>query len=301
MRSISLCSHWIGIGALVALIAALGLTESRADDAEPKIHNLEKLNTPADEDDPNLAPDGLALFFTSNASGQFHLMQAQRKSKTQPFPSAKLVDDLSGKAEDMSPFLMPRETDGSDYLYFASKEAKAGNFDIFFTRRLRPLEPFQRIAVAPVQTICTDEDETHPCLTPDSKEIYFSRKTRDGWRIGHAYGVARRSFEKVELLDLPVGFCHPSLTRDNLTMYVQGPAEKGQERLALFVCKRTTAKSKWGQPEPLTHVNSGEGKRGDCSPSISYDGTTLYFASDRPGGKGGLDLYYIAVKDLKLK
>jgi Tol biopolymer transport system component len=301
MPSIAQTRHLLGLGILVCALSALALVETRADDMDSKIHNLEKLNTPADEDDPNLAPDGLAFFFTSNSSGQFHVMMAQRRSKTQPFATAKVLDDLAGKADDVSPYLMVREQDGSDYLYFASKDPKAGNFDIFFTRRLRPLEPFQRIAIAPVQTICTDEDEMHPCLTADSKEIYFSRKTKDGWRIGHASGAARRSFEKVELLDLPVGFYHPSVTRDNLTMYVQGPAEKGQERLALFVCRRTSVKSKWSQPEALMQVNSSEGKRGDCSPSISFDGTTLYFASDRPGGKGGLDLYYIAVKDLKLK
>lgn len=301
MRSIAQSCHWIVGAALVGMLISTAWENSRADDTEPKIHNLEKLNTSADEDDPNLAPDGLAIFFTSSASGQAHIMSAVRRSKTQAFANPKLLEDLNGKADDGSPFLMPREPDGSDYLYFASKDAKAGNFDIFFTRRLRAFEPFQRIAIAPVQPVCTDEDEMHPCLTPDSKEIYFSRKTKDGWRIGHAWGMARRSFEKVELLDLPVGFYHPSVTRDNLTMYVQGPAEKDQGRLALFVCKRGGTRSKWGQPEPLALVNSSEGKRGDCSPSISFDGTILYFASDRPGGKGGLDLYYVAVKDLKPK
>ena len=40
---------------------------------------------------------------------------------------------------------------------------------------------------------------------------------------------------------------------------------------------------------------------GDRSPCLSRDGLTLYFASDRDGGKGGLDLYSVAVADLKKK
>jgi hypothetical protein len=277
----------------------------KADDTpESKFHNLEKINSATDEDDPYLSPDGMTLFFTSNASGQPHLMAAVRSSKTKPFANAKALDDLNSKSADVSPYLMPREADGSEYLYFASQsgsDAKERNFDIYFTRRLHPGDAFQKIAVAPVQQVCTEEDELHPWVMADSKEMYFSRKTKDGWRIGHASGAARRSFEKVEMLDLPAGFYHPSVSRDNLTMYVQGPVEKGQDRMGIHVCKRGTTKSKWGQPEPMAQLNSSEGKKGDCSPSLSADGTLLYFASDRPGGKGGLDIYYLVLKELKSK
>ena len=37
----------------------------------------------------------------------------------------------------------------------------------------------------------------------------------------------------------------------------------------------------------------------DRSPSLSRDGTMLYFASDRPGGKGALDLYVVRTAELK--
>ncbi len=305
MRNLMLAFGWIILLATAAVLPTLSVIDVRADDPqELKIHNLDKINTPADEDDPFVSADGSTLFFTSNPSGQFHLMSATRRSKTQPYANAKPLDDLNSKANDVSPFLMPRETDGSEYIYFASQstsDAGKTNFDILFSRRLKPSEPFQRIGVAPVQPVCTEEDELHPWVMADAREMYFSRKTKEGWRIGHATGSARRSFEKVELLDLPIGFYHPSVSRDNLTMYVQGPAEEGSDRSALFMCKRPAPKSKWGAPEPLRRINSSEGKRGDCSPCLSLDGTTLYFASDRPGGKGGLDIYYIVLKDLKGK
>jgi hypothetical protein len=34
------------------------------------------------------------------------------------------------------------------------------------------------------------------------------------------------------------------------------------------------------------------------SPCLSRDGTMLYFASDRPGGKGGLDIWMIETAKL---
>jgi OOP family OmpA-OmpF porin len=45
----------------------------------------------------------------------------------------------------------------------------------------------------------------------------------------------------------------------------------------------------WTRPKSLgRRVNSN---RSDSSPFIASDNTTLYFASDRPGGKGGFDIY----------
>jgi Tol biopolymer transport system component len=80
-------------------------------------------------------------------------------------------------------------------------------------------------------------------------------------------------------------------------MYLQGPLDKG--RTGLFVS--TLTKDGWGKPEALERLNNAEGPTGDRSPSLSRDGTLLYFASDRPGGKGRLDLYVIPTAQLKAK
>ncbi|QCK14812.1 OmpA family protein [Mangrovivirga cuniculi] len=47
-------------------------------------------------------------------------------------------------------------------------------------------------------------------------------------------------------------------------------------------------KNKWSNPEPLSFNNDSY----SCGhPAISEDGKTLIFASDKPGGEGGMDLY----------
>ena len=44
-----------------------------------------------------------------------------------------------------------------------------------------------------------------------------------------------------------------------------------------------------------------DGPRGDLSPCLTADGMRLYFVSDRPGGKGGLDIWYVPTAQLKAK
>jgi hypothetical protein len=127
--------------------------------------------------------------------------------------------------------------------------------------------------------------------------MYFSRKTKEGWRIGHARGDAPRSFENVTLLDFPPGFSHATVSKDGMLMILQGPIE--EKKLGLFASKRSGRSAPWGKPQPIVGLNSKLSTKGDCTPSLSADGMFLYFASDRPGGKGGLDLYFVSTSELK--
>ncbi|HQH40781.1 MAG TPA: OmpA family protein [Bacteroidales bacterium] len=79
-----------------------------------------------------------------------------------------------------------------------------------------------------------------------------------------------------------------SLTPDGRTMYFTAcnrPDGKGQ--CDIYVTYRQGAE--WTEPENLgSPVNTSASEK---QPSISPDGKTLYFASNRPGGKGGLDIW----------
>lgn len=51
---------------------------------------------------------------------------------------------------------------------------------------------------------------------------------------------------------------------------------------------RTYADGKWSKPEPFALNNK---KYSVGHPSLSFDGKTMYFSSDMPGGYGGVDIY----------
>ncbi len=63
--------------------------------------------------------------------------------------------------------------------------------------------------------------------------------------------------------------------------------QDGTIRLQLFFAEKKEDGS-WGQPEL---IQLAEEKYSVGHPSVSVDGTLLYFSSDMPGGQGGTDLY----------
>lgn len=62
--------------------------------------------------------------------------------------------------------------------------------------------------------------------------------------------------------------------------------KRGTQRMKLYQSKKNG--EVWGAPTPLPfNTNQFD----DCHPSINIDGDKLYFASNRPGGLGGMDIY----------
>jgi hypothetical protein len=183
------------------------------------------------------------------------------------------------------------------------KGEKGDNYDLYFVSKPLSSADFTSEQGLP---FATQEDEQHPWLTGDGQALYFSRKTEEGWRVYvSSQPKGGGQFGKPVLVEaLPAGFHHATLMPDGKTMYLQGPLEKG--RWGLFRSKRgpgdwrNKPEAGWGKPEELKDLNA-DGPTGDRSPNLSRDrdGLKLYFASDRTGGKGGLDLYVVSTRDLK--
>jgi len=267
--------------------------------AEIKVTAL-SLNTDADEDEPHLSSSGLTLFYTSTGKKKSDIMVSRRRNKMQAWPAGKVIEDyVTTEVDDRSAFVTTDER-YPQFLYFATKkDKKTDNFDIYVAVRQGPNSVFS--SPTPVQSVCTEADELHPWLTADGKSLYFSRQTKQGWRV---YVTKRKEvtggsgFEEPMLVkELSAGFHHATLTPDGKTMYLQGPLEKA--RWGLF--RSVRGADGWEKPVALEGLNNADGLTGDRSPALSRDGTLLYFASDRPGGKGGLDLYVVQTAELKKK
>ncbi|MDX2280819.1 MAG: OmpA family protein [Saprospiraceae bacterium] len=77
-------------------------------------------------------------------------------------------------------------------------------------------------------------------------------------------------------------------TRNNYLDGKTGHSEEGLVKLKIFAAKKDPATGEWNQIENMP-FNSDEFHT--AFPSLSADGNRLFFASNKPGGYGGMDLY----------
>jgi outer membrane protein OmpA-like peptidoglycan-associated protein/tetratricopeptide (TPR) repeat protein len=86
----------------------------------------------------------------------------------------------------------------------------------------------------------------------------------------------------------------PVFTKDgNTVVFARGNTGKSKDPspdVDLYISKKTAAN--WSEPERLSISDS---LAWDGSPAFSADERTLYFSSNRRGGKGGVDLYRVPI------
>jgi Tol biopolymer transport system component len=81
----------------------------------------------------------------------------------------------------------------------------------------------------------------------------------------------------------------PSISGDDLSLYFRSARPGGYGNRDVWLASRATINDAWGEPVNLGSVVNSPYEEG--GPSISSDGLTLYFYSNRPGGSGGNDIY----------
>lgn len=117
------------------------------------------------------------------------------------------------------------------------------------------------------------------------EDIYISEKLSNGWAL------ARGISPQVNTLQNEGA---ESITADGQKMYYTAcNREDGKGKCDIYVSERTPAG--WGPGVNLGDpVNTGSSEK---QPSLSADGRTLYFVSNRPGGKGKFDIWISHLQD----
>jgi hypothetical protein len=303
----TLAALFLGAGAWISLFEAP--TVRRPARLVPT--NVRGINTKKNEDDPfsYASRDGKVhrFYYTSDAPGRptLYMAEPNKKGEWQP---GKALQGPDSEAPNISPYLT---ADGHD-LYYATriaardpnKDAAAGeSWDIVHSIHLD--KGLQFTGPTPLELISTAADEMHPWLTADGKQLYFSRKTSDGWRVCLAERAEQAGAfgEPRVVSELSPNYYHATLTRDGMTMFLQGPLDNN--RSGLFRSKRSrTVDGKWTPwsvpPDALEVLNAPpeEAREGDMSPSLSGDDRRLYFVSDRREGEGGRDIWFIGTANV---
>ncbi|MHC4751523.1 MAG: hypothetical protein ACYTFW_16835 [Planctomycetota bacterium] len=82
---------------------------------------------------------------------------------------------------------------------------------------------------------------------------------------------------------------HPSISPDGLSLFFCSDRPGGYGDRDIYLSTRVTVNDSWSEPVNLGPIVNSPSL--DDAPDISSDGLTLFFASRRPGGYGGEDIY----------
>ncbi len=256
------------------------------------------VNSPSTDFTPELSRDGLSLYFSSNRPGGFGLTDlyvAHRAGRDEPWgPPVNLGAVINTAKPEAGPHL---SRDGHR-LYFASgRPGGLGANDIWVSRRSDPNDDFgweAPVNLGPgvnssgfeggmtlrLPELYVASDRANP--GPDHPlHIYLSVIGPDG-AFGPAVLVVGLSSAGNDL--------RPTIRFDGRELFLSsdraGSAGGSQD---IWVSTRAAFGAPWTPPVNLgAPVNT---QYNEVQPSLSADGRILLFASDRPGGSGGADLY----------
>jgi len=151
---------------------------------------------------------------------------------------------------------------------------------------------------------CTEEfHEMTPSISSDSLTLYYTSTENvygppEEWDLCDNWSVSRETVTSPwgNKTALPANinteyneYC-PEISADGLMLFIRSDRPGVYGDTDFYVCTRASTTDPWSDPVNLgPNVNSS---KGELRCSISSDGQTLYFTSNRPGGYGEEDIYY---------
>jgi Tol biopolymer transport system component len=297
----------IPIGAAICLVLVLFTTSQPG--AAPKFSDWDvptnlgpTINSPSQDFGPAISKDGRSLYFTSDRQGGFggtDIWVSHRATENDAWGTpVNLWDVINSPDNDAAPAL---SRDGHWLFFSSNRPGGFGDMDIWASWRKHTHDEFGwgppfNLGVAVNSpffdagpSLFENDEGCAPLLfftsnrpglgDPNTFDIYVSQLSPRGLFFP-ATLVAELISQASEQ--------RPSIRFDGLEMFFHSnrPDSVGND---LWVSSRHSVFYPWSTPVNLGDTVNSSGI--DQQPYIAADRRTLFFASDRPGGSGLLDLY----------
>jgi Tol biopolymer transport system component len=161
-------------------------------------------------------------------------------------------------------------------------------------------KPLSEPSIFAEGVVSTGDFDSHPAFTPDGKTLYFVRSTPNfsRWTILVSRFVKGRwNTPEVAPFSGQYSDADPFITRDGSRFYFisnRPVAEKAKPDLDIWVMEKTA--TGWSDPKNVGAPINSSGS--EWYPTLAANGT-IYFGSDREGGRGRTDIYRSRLVDGK--
>jgi outer membrane protein OmpA-like peptidoglycan-associated protein len=248
------------------------------------------INTGESEYFPSLTADGSTLIFTRRERGDENFYSSTYKENQ--WQTATPLEGVNTMQNEGAQAISP---DGTWLVFTACNregDGSQGSCDLYWSQLkstgwTKPV-PFS-------STINSALWEAQPTIGADNKTLIFSRGNGGPnspislWQTTRQNGGKWAKPEKLPTQINVGGKAHtPFLHPDGQTLYFSSDSLPGMGGSDIFFVRRQPDGA-WGTPENIGYPINTKGEEGMMV--VSLDGRTAYYASDRKGGTGGIDIY----------
>lgn len=281
----------------------------------------EVINSEYDEKSPSITADGRTLIFTSRRPGKSSALDVEGDKKyfedvyisrwdsvSKVWSAAELLPGtINTEGHDACSSISP---DGKEiFIYKNDAEGESRGGDIYTSKLSSSGKWGAPKSIG--KPINTTYFEGGACISPDGNTLYFVSERQGGFGRADIYMAKRKSRTE---WDMPVnigGDVNTAedeggifLAADGKTLFFTSQGSNSMGGYDIF--KTVNEGGKWTKPVNLGYPINSLGN--DMSLTLALDGQTGYFASDRKGGLGDLDVYKVDLsnyaileKDMKRK
>ncbi len=210
------------------------------------------INAGGDDYEPRMSADGLTLYFVRGKAGRNADIYCSRRTY-EGWTKPELLQEVNSDADDLGP---EPSADGKSLYFYSDRMGGRGGYDLWVSRRGEDgwQEPTN---LGP--SVNSEYNDYGPALTPDGGLLYFSSNRP---QPQDAVGPNPNAWSAT----LREDFHHRTYDLYSATITDRGV----------------------GEAVALTSLNT---PYNEGAPAVSPVGDFIYFASDRPGGLGGFDLF----------
>lgn len=266
----------------------------------------ETINTPYYEYTPFIMPDESTLYFQSDRPGSiggygdFDIWVSENKNNSFSIP-INPGSKLNSKDYQGTPSLRINAENNLEIYYTIAQspnQPQNTQTDLYYSvyKDGRWIEPI------PLYTFNTPFHERMPSISRDGKTLYFSSDRPGGFGKDDIwvsfYNTDKKKWEKPQnagdAINTISSEISPSAHPDNTTLYFASNKKESIGGYDIYVTQKLP-ENEWGQPKNLGKPYNT--RYDEEYPSVTLDGKTMYFTSNRPGGYGKFDIYQADVPE----